>query len=70
MFTLKFRTDNAAFHWGEYDRHAKALETARILRDIAGKLERNEYAHPTRKDGITAFDFYGNVVGHGRLTNR
>lgn len=35
MFTMKFETDNAAFDDGHY-----AAEVARILRNVADKVER------------------------------
>lgn len=50
MFTLKIKTDNAAF--GD----EPANETARILREIAKKLE------ASRIQG-RAIDLNGNIVG-------
>ena len=52
MFKLEFSTDNAAFD------DAPATEIARILRDIAGKVERGDYL-----DGASIHDFNGNRVG-------
>lgn len=51
MFKLSFSTDNAAFSGDD-----RALETARILREIADKLEDG------RENGV-AMDYNGNRVG-------
>lgn len=50
-FALKFEMDNDAFSDG-----AEANEAARILRDIADKIERG-------RTGGTAADINGNTVG-------
>lgn len=55
MFELEFKTDNAAFA------DFPATECARILRDIANKLERGE------SDGGPIRDANGNTVGHWRI---
>lgn len=59
MLTIKIQTGNAAFH----DGCEPATECARILRDIADRLERGD------RDS-TAFDINGNNVATFRLTNR
>lgn len=55
MMSLTFLTDNAAFEGAD-----KALETARILRDIADDIEEG-------KDAGIARDGNGNNVGSWRL---
>ena len=55
MFSLIFRTDNAAFE------DAPELECARILREVADDLERVCF------DGIVQ-DANGNTVGNYALT--
>lgn len=57
MFTLAFRTDNAAFEDGA------ATETGRILRDLARKIEAGEL------DG-DARDHNGNRIGAFTLDGR
>lgn len=57
MFSLTFRTTNAAFH--ERD---GAAEVVRILRETAARIEAGE-----REKSI--LDFNGNLVGRFRLTN-
>jgi hypothetical protein len=57
MFTLEFRTDNAAFD------NSMAHEAARILRDIAYRLECGAV------EGF-ARDGNGNKVGERALTER
>lgn len=60
MFTLKIKTDNAAFSDG-----ARGAEIARILRDIARQVEDMcEGARCSIQDGN------GNTVGEWRLTDR
>lgn len=39
MFTMEFKTGNAAFHDDEFDNFATTDEVARILRDVAAKIE-------------------------------
>ena len=56
MFNLTIKTDNAAFQEGQ-----PADEVARILREIAGKLEEGDSNGP-------AFDSNGNTVGTFTLT--
>lgn len=53
-FRLTIRTDNAAF-----DEEYQAQETARILRDVADKLDAGENFEMFR----TLFDINGNDVG-------
>jgi hypothetical protein len=55
MFKLEFKTDNAAFE-DDY-----AVETARILKEIAERIERR------RHTGGWAFDVNGNTVGEWSL---
>ncbi len=57
MLTLKIKTKNAAF---ENDKHA---ECARILRDLADKLE-------SGNNFCIALDYNGNLVGNLNITNR
>ena len=57
MLTIKIKTDNAAFE----DDPGKAYECARILRELANKLERG---HEVGK----CIDYNGNTVGEWRLT--
>lgn len=57
MFTMKLQTHNAAFEDGA------ASETARILRDVAKRLERGDLA------GV-AWDVNGNHVGEFELNGR
>lgn len=52
MFELQFATDNAAFD------DFPASEAARILRDIAGKVERGETF------GAPIHDSNGNRIGY------
>jgi len=58
QFTLTFSTDGDAF-WTDGDR-----EVARILRDLATKIEA-EGAHPQSR---TVRDINGNTVGTYQLT--
>lgn len=53
MFTLTFKTQNAAFDSG--------VEVSRILREIADKVE-SDYSEGTAKD------VNGNTVGEWKLT--
>jgi len=54
MFKLKIKTDNAAFDDGN-----RATEVARILRELAGRLESSNSI-----DGhIVLRDVNGNIVG-------
>ena len=53
MLKINIRTDNAAFEEDE-----GATECARILRDIASKLERGVWMDSNR-----LIDFNGNTVG-------
>lgn len=55
--TLDIRTDNAAF---QGDHEADSTECARILRDIASKLDRGDRGGPVR-------DCNGNRVGSWTL---
>lgn len=61
MFTLTFDTDNAAFYNPEGD--VRAYEVARILRDVATRLD--------EWDGWTKFqavrDSNGNRIGQWKL---
>jgi hypothetical protein len=57
MFTLEFRTDNAAFDDGV------ATEVCRILRETARRLERGELAGE-------AWDHNGNRIGTFELNSR
>lgn len=57
MFKLEIATDNAAFD------DEPAAECARILREIAGKLERGDSL-----GGGHIFDANGNRVGHWEMT--
>lgn len=70
MFSLSFRTDNAAFcapddsKFPEIDgRAATATEVARILREVAKRLERGELEGAAR-------DLNGNTVGAFELNGR
>ena len=54
MFTLTFQTSNAAFEGAE------ASETARILRDIAARIESGNLEGPARDEN-------GNTVGRYAL---
>jgi hypothetical protein len=57
MFTLKFETENEAFtDQGEETDEARLAESARILREIADKMEAGT-------DGGTIFDVNGNKIG-------
>jgi hypothetical protein len=63
MFKLNFDTDNAAFSEdnGEETDAAKAAESARILREVAKKMD----------TGLTysrVFDVNGNAIGDWRLS--
>ena len=58
MFTLKLKTDNAAFN--EYA--GAGYEVARILRAVANKLEEDA-------DRGACLDSNGNRVGEWKLTN-
>jgi len=57
MFTLRIETDNAAFSEGNL-----GGELARILRDVAARLERS-----TCYDAALLFDVNGNSVGNYEL---
>lgn len=57
MFKLEFATDNAPFE-GE----ARRDECARILREIADKLENGS------QDGAKVYDLNGNAVGRWSLS--
>ena len=54
MFTIKIKTDNAAFT------ESKALEIARILRELAEKIERSDSL-----DHVI-MDYNGNNVGESK----
>lgn len=56
MLKIEFKTENAAFD------ENPAEETARILRDIATKIE------TTSHGGGPVFDLYGNRIGHWTLS--
>ena len=58
MFKMEFATDNAAFD------DMPATECARILRDIARKIETGE-----RLDGGPIRDINGNRIGHWELAS-
>lgn len=57
MFTLTIKTDNAAFDEGD-----KGLEVARILRELANRLETQSQTSGTLRDAN------GNTVGTWKLT--
>lgn len=61
MFRLKFNVDNAVFDDG--DGRLNNYEIARILREIAGKIDAGEIGKPR-----DVFDVNGNKVGMYRLT--
>lgn len=52
-FTLHFEADNAAFDYGQ-----QAYETARILRDVANRIESGNVL-----DVNLIKDVYGNLIG-------
>lgn len=56
QFTLEIETGNAAFSDGP------ATEIARILRDLAARLERGDF-----NDEMHLRDYNGNRVGRARL---
>jgi hypothetical protein len=58
MFKLEFATDNAAFQDG-----ARIDEAARILREIADKMESK-----AQLGGGRVRDVNGNTVGHWEMT--
>lgn len=64
MFKVKFRTGNAAFHddYGDtaYDLYVMQRESARIIREIADKLEKGF-------DCGNCMDINGNKVGEWSL---
>jgi len=60
MFTLKIKTDNAAFA----GRCNETYEVARILRDLADRVETNGC------DIYISHDSNGNQVGSARFTKR
>ena len=60
MFTLKIKTDNAAFE-GQYN---ESFEVARILRDVADRVESNG------ADTYMLNDANGNHVGFGKFAKR
>ena len=68
MFTLKIKTENAAFRDlnGDFDEYAKAGEVLRILKDAVEDFEQN-----LMWGSITEFknlrDINGNIVGELRL---
>lgn len=68
MFTLKIKTENAAFRDqnGDFDEYAKAREVLRILKDAVEDFEQN-----LMWGSITEFknlrDTNGNIVGEFRL---
>lgn len=64
MFTLKIRTDGAAFAETEAA-YCAPLEVARILREVADKLEYGEATGLFQ----TVHDVNGNDVGRWKLTN-
>lgn len=57
MFKCSFSTDNAAFD------EFPASETARILREIARKIEQGESL-----GGGPVYDSNGNKIGHWEMT--
>ncbi len=59
MFELKTKTDNAAFHEAP---GAERSELARILRDLAGRLEEGD-----SRSGGSLRDINGNRVGRWSL---
>lgn len=67
MFTLKIKTDNAAFRDDTDDEGADtgaaACEVARILREVAGRLENDATSG-------SCLDCNGNTVGSFTLTRR
>ena len=66
MFTLKIETDNAAFTDVTDDGFGGPdLEIARILRDVADKLENAEFYAGQSK---TLRDINGNDVGRAKVT--
>lgn len=68
MFKANIKTSNAAFHDyvmgnGKFDDYVRNDEVARILREIANKLE-NGYT-----SGV-CLDMNGNTVGDWHINNR
>lgn len=63
-FTVTIATDNAAFTDEETDAPAPAREVARILRELANRLEAYGVGGPEYLDNTGPLtDAYGNVVG-------
>ena len=72
MITIQIKTDNAAFHDEGCESHHSCtqdscepeLEVARILGDLAMKLNRGELSSlPRKKDANLLLDVNGNCVG-------
>lgn len=67
MFTLHISTDNAAFEKDDEDAYfpneVRAIEIARILREIAGELDNGA------DSSGSAFDINGNDVGEWAITS-
>ena len=61
MFTLEMQTDNAAFI-GADDDYGPGPEVARILREIADRLDNPGAGYSTAVQG-NCRDFNGNTVG-------
>jgi hypothetical protein len=67
MIIIKIKTDNAAFHshrTGLSDSGYARLEVARILSELARKIENNALVSPK------LMDYNGNAVGQLILTGR
>lgn len=58
MIRIEIKTDNAAF-----DGESCGPELARILRDLAGRIEEYRAEEFQQGDGWRALDSNGNVVG-------
>lgn len=59
VFKLTIHTDNDAFAEGEL-----TIELARILRDLADRVEEGEVG----RKSVTVYDINGNDVGRAKLT--
>jgi hypothetical protein len=64
MFNLKITTESAAF-FDTYGRSDPGAEVARILRQLADKLESD---YPRAKDYATILDANGNATGLWTVT--
>lgn len=62
MLRLSIRTKNAAFE------NHKSSEVARILRDLADRLDNADLTYP-QLDGTLLRDLNGNTVGNVRVTD-